>query len=112
MNVWSEFYLAQGRAPELLADAPFTSKDIDFCGGHEAARLFATRVRQGRAKLATLDDATPNIGVVLFVDEATMSAPSTSSGPRSACRPARSSDTACASMCSTTRAPPPGGRSA
>lgn len=69
VNLWSEFYLAQGRAPELLADAPFTSKDIDFCGSHEAARLFAARVRQGRAKLATLDDATPNVGVVLFVDD-------------------------------------------
>ncbi len=69
VNIWSEYYLAQGRAPELLADAPFTSKDIDFCGSHEAARLFAARVRQGRAKLATLDDATPNVGVVLYVDD-------------------------------------------
>lgn len=69
VNLWSEIYLAQGRAPELMEDAPFTSKDIDFCGSHEAARLFAARVRQGRAKLATLDDATPNVGVVLFVDD-------------------------------------------
>ena len=69
MNLWSEFYLAQGRMPELLADAPFGSKDIDFCGSHEAARLFAARVLRGRAEPATLDDATPSVGVVLFVDD-------------------------------------------
>jgi hypothetical protein len=70
VNVWSEFYVAQGRADELIPDAPFVSKDIDFCASRATVQLFATRLPTGRAKLATLDDATPQVGLVQFIDEA------------------------------------------
>ncbi len=70
VNVWAEHYLALGRVPELVADAPFASKDVDFCASREAVRAFAARLPHGRAKFASLDDATPNVGVVMFVDDA------------------------------------------
>jgi hypothetical protein len=38
--------------PELAREAPFTSKDIDFCGDHRAVRLCADRLG-GTARLAT-----------------------------------------------------------
>ncbi len=70
VNVWSEFYVAQGRGDELVADAPFVSKDIDFCASRATVQLFAARLPRGRAKLASLDDATPHVGLVRFIDEA------------------------------------------
>lgn len=70
INVWAEFYLAQGRAGELAADAPFVSKDIDFCASRAAMQTFAARLPKARARVATLDDATSQVGLVQFVDEA------------------------------------------
>jgi hypothetical protein len=54
--------------PELGIDAPFTSKDIDFCGPRSVVPDVAARLHRGRWRQATLDDATPNVGVVEFED--------------------------------------------
>jgi hypothetical protein len=70
VNLWAEHYLAQGRVPELLVDVPYTSKDVDFCASKEVVRAFAARLPQGRARFPSLDDATPNTGIVMFVDDA------------------------------------------
>jgi hypothetical protein len=63
VNFWAEYYA--GRVPQLARAAPFTSKDIDFCGDVRAVRLCAERLG-GAAVLASMDDATPNVGVVSF----------------------------------------------
>lgn len=68
LNYWVEQYLAEGRVPELDVDAPFTSKDIDFCGPRSVVPDVAARLHRGRARQATLDDVTPNVGVVEFED--------------------------------------------
>lgn len=65
LNFWAEYYV--DRLPALQAQAPFTSKDIDFVGSAAAARACA-RALGGEARLATMDDVTPNLGVVRFVD--------------------------------------------
>jgi hypothetical protein len=65
VNFWAEYYA--GRVPQLARAAPFTSKDIDFCGDVRAVRLCASRLG-GSATLASMDDATPNVGVVSFDD--------------------------------------------
>jgi hypothetical protein len=67
VNFWASFYEAQ--APKLADHAPYTSKDIDFLGSHDAVRECAKRLG-GTARLATIDDMnTPSTGVVLFVDD-------------------------------------------
>lgn len=70
VNVWVEYYRAQGRVPELDADGVFTSKDVDFCATRDVVRAFAARMPRGRARFPGFDDATPNVGLVLFVDDA------------------------------------------
>jgi hypothetical protein len=67
VNFWASFY--QGRVPALAREAPFTSKDIDFCGDQRAVRVCAERLG-GTPRVATFDDATPNSGTVVFVDAA------------------------------------------
>lgn len=67
VNFWATLY-AQ-RVPALAREAPFTSKDIDFCGDRHAARRCAARLH-GTPRFAALDDATPNSGVVTFLDDA------------------------------------------
>jgi hypothetical protein len=67
VNFWASFY--ERRVPELAREAPFTSKDIDFCGDQRAVRVCAQRLG-GTARVATFDDATPNSGTVVFVDAA------------------------------------------
>lgn len=66
LNYWAEWYMSRG-ATELEEGAPYTSKDIDFYGGPNEARECAALLG-GKAKLATLDDASPNTGVVCFRD--------------------------------------------
>jgi hypothetical protein len=67
VNFWASQYI--DRVPELKADAPFTSKDIDFCALPDAVKACAMRLG-GRPKLATLEDmGTPNSGIVVFVDD-------------------------------------------
>ncbi len=55
--------------PALAREAPFTSKDIDFCGDQRAVRVCAERLG-GTPRVATFDDATPNTGTVVFIDGA------------------------------------------
>jgi hypothetical protein len=67
VNFWAGMY--EHVTPELAANGPYTSKDIDFAGSKEVVNECAVRLG-GRAKLATLDDMnTPSTGLVLFVDE-------------------------------------------
>jgi hypothetical protein len=67
VNFWATLY--ERRVPALARKAPFTSKDIDFCGDQQAVRLCAARLH-GTPRLAGSDDATPNSGVVTFLDDA------------------------------------------
>jgi hypothetical protein len=66
VNFWAEFYAP--RVPAIDREAPFTSKDIDFCGDVRAVRICAERLG-GIAKVATIDDHTPSTGVVTFLDD-------------------------------------------
>lgn len=59
--------LLQPRSEELATVEPLTSKDIDFAGSAQAVRRGADLL-EGRMKLATMDDNTPNPGLVLFTD--------------------------------------------
>lgn len=59
-------YLAP-RSLELTAAGPLTSKDIDFEGSAHSVSRAATLLA-GRPKIATMDDHTPNTGIVLFTD--------------------------------------------
>jgi hypothetical protein len=55
---------------EVLAAAEWlTSKDIDFAGSARSVAR-AAELLEGRAKLATIDDNTPNTGLVQFSDAA------------------------------------------
>ena len=67
VNFWASYY--EHRVQELALEAPFTSKDIDFCGDERTVRICAERLG-GKARVATFDDATPNSGTVVFVDAA------------------------------------------
>jgi hypothetical protein len=65
VNFWASYY--EPRVPELAREAPFTSKDIDFCGDQRAVGICAERLG-GTPRTSTFDDATPNSGTVVFVD--------------------------------------------
>jgi hypothetical protein len=65
VNFWASYYAPRVHA--LAQEAPFTSKDIDFCGDQRAVRRCAERLG-GTARVATFDDATPNTGTVVFLD--------------------------------------------
>jgi hypothetical protein len=65
VNFWAHVY--EHRVPTVARDAPFTSKDIDFCGDQRSVRICAECLN-GRARVATFDDATPNSGTVIFAD--------------------------------------------
>lgn len=62
---WMRFLGPKTREPRL-AD-PLTSKDIDFEGSARAAKE-AGALLAGEARLAGIDDHTPNTGIVMFVD--------------------------------------------
>lgn len=64
LNVWVDRY---GGVPELSDAAPFTSKDIDFCGGPEQARRCAA-ILGGTAQLFTIPDRTTCAGIVRCPD--------------------------------------------
>ncbi len=66
VNFWAELYAP--RVPAIDGEAPFTSKDIDFCGDVRAVRICADRLG-GTSRIATMDDHTPNAGVVTFIDD-------------------------------------------
>jgi hypothetical protein len=65
VNFWAAAY--EDREPTLAREAPFTSKDIDFCGDQRSVRLCAERLG-GTPCVASFDDATPNSGTVMFAD--------------------------------------------
>jgi hypothetical protein len=65
VSVWMR--MLQPLSPELSETEPVTSKDIDFAGGVQAVRR-AGELLGGRVKIATMDDHTPNTGLVMFVD--------------------------------------------
>ena len=56
VNFWAEFYAP--RVPAIDREAPFTSKDIDFCGDVRAVRIRAERLG-GIARVATMGDRAP-----------------------------------------------------
>ncbi|HTN91389.1 MAG TPA: hypothetical protein VL242_47300 [Sorangium sp.] len=66
INFWAEYY--SSRVEELAAEAPFTSKDIDFCGAREAVKECAQRL-SAEFVLPKDFDPTPNTGAVIFVDD-------------------------------------------
>ncbi|MGH2880153.1 MAG: hypothetical protein ACRDK4_11185 [Solirubrobacteraceae bacterium] len=62
---WTRFL--QARSSELAALAPLGSKDIDFEGDTNSVRR-AAQLLGGRMRLPSMDDNTPNTGLVMFVD--------------------------------------------
>jgi len=62
---WLRF-LHPAAGDAALADA-LTSKDIDFEGSAQSVRR-AGELLSGRVRIATIDDSTPNTGIVLFTD--------------------------------------------
>ncbi|MGC2372998.1 MAG: hypothetical protein WA484_03895 [Solirubrobacteraceae bacterium] len=65
VTFWTRF-LGE-RSSEVGALTPMASKDIDFEGSARAVRRAADLLR-ARMRLASMDDHTPNTGIVLFVD--------------------------------------------
>lgn len=65
VSIWMR--MLQPLSSELSETEPVTSKDIDFEGGVQAVRR-AGELLSGRVKIATIDDHTPNTGLVMFVD--------------------------------------------
>jgi hypothetical protein len=66
LRFWADYY--EARSPGVLPPDPLIgSQDIDFCGPVSVVRKCAERLH-GEAKVATLDDATVNTGLVLFAD--------------------------------------------
>jgi hypothetical protein len=65
VGFWADVYSGRDSAPASLV--PLASKDIDFCGDVRAVRICAERLA-GRSRLPSMDDHTPNTGVVTFVD--------------------------------------------
>lgn len=62
---WMRFL--QERSSEVAALVPLASKDIDFEGSARAVRR-AAELLAARARVASIDDNSPNTGIVLFVD--------------------------------------------
>lgn len=65
VNFWAEAYLA--RSPELRREAPFASKDIDFCGSVAQAEACA-RVLGGNCRVFGPDQLTRRQAVVRYLD--------------------------------------------
>ncbi|HSE66024.1 MAG TPA: hypothetical protein VLB12_03500 [Gemmatimonadales bacterium] len=61
---WAAFFKLKPRSAEQEI---FTSKDIDFEGAARAARR-AGELLDGEVRIPTIDDHTPNTGIVLFED--------------------------------------------
>lgn len=61
---WAAFFKLE---PALTEDAIFTSKDIDFEGAARSARK-AGELLGGEVRIPTMDDLTPNTGIVVFKD--------------------------------------------
>jgi hypothetical protein len=65
VNYWAHEYLS--RSQRLLADQPFGSKDVDFCGSARTAQACAAALG-GTCKVPSMDDLTPCTGVVTYTD--------------------------------------------
>lgn len=65
VSFWTRFL--RPRSADLAVTDPLVSKDIDFEGSAQAARQ-AARLLAGEARIAGIDEHTPNTGVVLFTD--------------------------------------------
>jgi hypothetical protein len=65
VNYWAERYQAQDE--DLRARAPYTSKDIDFCGTRKDVEECARRLG-GRALVPTDEHQATNSGAVIFRD--------------------------------------------
>ena len=65
VNFWAGFY--EDRVEELRAAAPFTSKDVDVCGGSQELELVARKLG-GTGRLAGFDDQPPQVGTITFKD--------------------------------------------
>lgn len=61
---WAAFFKLKSRSAEQEV---FTSKDIDFEGAARTARR-AGELLNGEVRIPTIDDHTPNTGIVLFED--------------------------------------------
>jgi hypothetical protein len=61
LNLWAEFYSA---ADELALYRPYTSKDLDYFGGREAAEKLAVCLG-GRVLYPDMDNQTPQTAIVL-----------------------------------------------
>ncbi|WP_404369215.1 hypothetical protein ACIHQR_06145 [Corallococcus coralloides] len=68
VNFWVDYYRRQGRLVGLGDEAPLTSKDIDFCADREDVARCAVRLN-GKYRLPTIDDHTPSVGLVTFLDD-------------------------------------------
>ncbi|HSP81499.1 MAG TPA: hypothetical protein VLQ93_23475, partial [Myxococcaceae bacterium] len=68
VNFWVDYYQAQGRFPGTGDEPALTSKDIDFCAGREGVVQCAVRLH-GKYRLAQMDDHTPSVGTVTFLDD-------------------------------------------
>jgi hypothetical protein len=66
LNFWAERYLP--RVPELGRGAPYTSKDIDFCGNRHAVLECAQRL--GGQPIVPEVFSPPSTGKVIFADAA------------------------------------------
>ncbi len=64
MAFWAAFFKLKPRSAEQEI---FTSKDIDFEGAARTARR-AGELLNGEVRIPTIDDHTPNTGIVLFED--------------------------------------------
>lgn len=62
--LWSAFFAVPGRSDETRV---YTSKDIDFEGAGRSARK-AGELLQGEVRVPSIDDSTPNTGLVIFED--------------------------------------------
>jgi len=62
---WMRFL--QDKHPDLRLSQPLTSKDIDFEGSAQSVRR-AAALLAGQMRIASMDDHTPNTGIVLFTD--------------------------------------------
>lgn len=65
VNYWAERYAPRNAA--LEANAPYTSKDLDFAGDRRVVRTIAERLG-GTSRLPDMDDHTVSSGLILFTD--------------------------------------------
>lgn len=67
VNFWAEYYAS--RVPELAREAPFTSRDIDFCGTRKLVKRCALRLG-GTPHVTSFDDhGASQAGTVVYLDE-------------------------------------------